>query len=136
MAESEPVTWLAAVALVIGTVRLSRLVAKDDITKTPRMWATGVSDAGWPDLAAIVQDVLDQGADPWEPGAITPALPVGPVRFRFGELVRCPWCNSFWLGLAAVLAYQAWPHGTLVLMIALSGSEAAGLVAKKLDTED
>lgn len=52
------------------------------------------------------------------------------VRQALGEFVGCPWCLGFWITLAWWLAWQAWPHGTLVVAAPLAMSLAVGLVSR------
>lgn len=128
-------TWVAVILVIAGTVRLSRLVAKDEITASLRARITGLGDAEHHDVAEAVNRVIAEGEDPWAPDAFSPPLPVGPARYRLGTLLRCPWCNSFWIGIAVVALWKAWPDATLTLMLALAASEAAGLIAVWLDKE-
>jgi hypothetical protein len=48
-------------------------------------------------------------------------------RKRLGEFVHCPWCLGFWIGLAVVVAYAAWPHGTRWVMLPFAISSLVGL---------
>lgn len=51
------------------------------------------------------------------------------------EFVTCPWCAGFWIALAWWLAWEAWPHGTLVAAVPLAISAIVGVVAANLDPE-
>lgn len=53
-------------------------------------------------------------------------------------LVGCPWCASFYVGLALGLVALVWPRNRAVrgLLAALTASEVAALVSVHLDPED
>lgn len=52
------------------------------------------------------------------------------------EFILCPWCAGFWVSLAWWAAWQAWPHGTLVVAVPFAISAVVGVVAANLDPAD
>lgn len=48
-------------------------------------------------------------------------------------LANCYWCAGWWVSLAVFAAYEAWPHGTLVVMAPLALSTALAVVGRNLD---
>lgn len=65
------------------------------------------------------------------------------VARRYGEeskaayFVECPWCTSMYLALGPALAAVWWPdnRGVLFVLLALTASASAGLIATRIDTE-
>ena len=51
------------------------------------------------------------------------------------EFTTCPWCAGFWISLAWWLAWQAWPHATLVVAVPFAISAVVALVAVNLDPD-
>lgn len=44
------------------------------------------------------------------------------------ELVQCPWCSSFWVGMGATVSYLLWPETTVLLALPWALSAVAGLL--------
>lgn len=125
-----PSPWPALI-LALGVFRLVRLVGWDDISATPRAWLTGLTDREYNDWAKWVWEQQQQDLDPWRDGKTV--VPVGPVRFKLAQLVRCPWCAGFWVSLASYLAWYAAGYATMTVATPLALSAVVGLVAKHLD---
>jgi hypothetical protein len=45
-------------------------------------------------------------------------------------LLECPYCAGFWVSLAVWGAWQAWPHGTLVVAGALAVAALVPLIER------
>lgn len=104
--------WYALVLLALGAWRVWRLIALDDITDKPRRYITGL---GWN----------------WKEGHSPPKG----YRERLADFIQCPYCLGFWVALAWWGAWQAWPHGTLVVAAPFAISAVVIGVCKALSTE-
>lgn len=107
--------------LAAGGFRLVRLIGWDTITQPARAWLTGYSDDGAPTLS---QDDYSEDGIPKAHGKL---------RVYVSTLLRCPWCQGFWLSLLLWGAWLVWPHAVVVVMVPLALSAAFGLIAKNLD---
>lgn len=87
--------WYELVLLAAAAFRSWRLLAEDDILDRPRRYVTGLGGK-W-----------QKEGDP---------LPDG-YRIGLGSFIVCAWCLGAWLALAWWGAWQAWPHGTLVVAV-------------------
>lgn len=84
--------WWAVTLLAIAAFRVWRLIAEDDILDRPRRYVTRLGSK-W-----------KKEGDP---------LPAG-YRIKLADFLSCPYCAGWWVGLAWVGAWWAWPHGTLI----------------------
>lgn len=99
--------WWEFVLLALAAFRAWKLIADDDITEKPRTW-----------VLAVVQRRRGNGkAVYWK------------------DFLVCPWCAGFWISLAWWGAWQAWPHGSLVVATVFALSAVVGIVAHFV-TED
>jgi hypothetical protein len=127
---------LALLILALGTFRLIRLVAYDEITVDARRWITGISDAQHKEYAQWVESRKAAGFDPWDDdGSVGTALAdlVSERRYYWSKLVRCPWCIGFWISVGVWLVWTVEPRVTLWLLVPFVLSAAGGLIAKQLD---
>lgn len=100
------------VVLALACYRLFVLVSEDKITAYWRQRLLGYNDAD------------EQGVsrrNHWRKGK--------PGRKKTGEFIHCPWCLGFWLSLAAWLAYQAWPHGAIVVLAPFALSSLVAVIS-------
>lgn len=67
------------------------------------------------------------------PGVSSQLVPFTKGQWYVAKLIRCPWCLGWWLAVAAWIAYQAAPRGTLIVLSLFALSAVPGLVAKNLD---
>lgn len=108
---SYPEPWVFAL-LVLGAMRITRLVGWDTLTAGLRERATGWTDDG---------HRLDV---------------THPSRAR-GQAIRafvsCPWCLGFWISVLVWLAWLEWPRATLVAMTPFAINAVVGVIVKKLD---
>lgn len=118
------------VLLGLFAFRLTRLASWDEITRRPRAWVCGLSDAAYDTLAAYVDEYEAEGADPWTQHAAD--LPTR-RRFYFAKMIHCAWCMGWWVSLAVSVAWWAWPDGTVRVAVPFALSAVVGLVAKQLD---
>lgn len=83
--------WYELLLLILAAFRTWHLLAEDTLIESLRERVLGL-----------------QG---WVPGTQTP------VGYREGlaEFVNCPWCFGGWIAIGWWVAWQLWPHGTLVL---------------------
>ena len=95
--------WYALLLLALAAWRIYMLLALDSILDKPRRYVTGL---GWE----------------WKEGK---PVPKG-YREWLAEFIECPYCLGFWVGLAWWGAWQAWPHGTLV--VAAPFAISAGII--------
>ena len=88
--------WYEVLLLGLAAWRTFQLVALDSILDRPRRYVTGLG-WGWKEGNAI------------------------PKRYReyLALFIECPYCAGFWIALAWWGAFQAWPHGTLVVAVPL-----------------
>lgn len=123
--------------LGLAAFRLTRLAGWDDLTITPRRWLTGLGDDDHHAWASAIDELRQDGKDPWMPPMDTSASwsapPVSRARFYVGKMIRCPWCAGWWVSLAVWLGWLAWPHAITSASIPLALSAVVGLVAKNLD---
>lgn len=145
-----PDPWPALI-LALGTYRLVRLVAFDDITASLRAWITGLTDdhyngteeiTGW---AELVWNAQQREIDPWKDGIPGDAaksqmlrpgrirMPIGRFRFKIAQLLHCAWCAGFWVSLATYGAWYAAGYATMTVATPLALSAVVGLVSKHMD---
>lgn len=101
------------ILLALGAMRLTRLVGWDTITDPIRSRLTGHHH-----------------------GSHTKQGPRDGSRYdrpAWMLFLTCPWCLGFWVSVAVWLAWQAWPHWTLVVLTPFAINEIVGLAVKKLD---
>jgi hypothetical protein len=104
-----PTTWQFFV-LAAAAFRLTRLVIKDTITEDIRERICGRTDDGQ-------------------------MLPKYHYRPKLDELLHCPWCIGFWVGLLTAVAWWADDGVTLAVSLPLALSAVTGLVAARLDDD-
>ena len=96
--------WWEAFLLAAAAWRCFQLAAFDDLFDKPRRYVTRLGPKWQKD------------------GDETPEA----FRANLALFLTCPYCFGFWIALAWWAAWQAWPHGTLVVAVPLALS--AGLV--------
>lgn len=106
-----PEPWEALV-LALAIYRATRIIGWDSITNWPRMRLTHLPER--------------EGEVYVGPGHDKP-------RYKLHEFVKCPFCTGWWLSIATMIAYWAWPDATLAVAAVFALSAAAGLIAKRLD---
>lgn len=101
--------------LTLGGFRIVRGIGWDTLTEPLRRRLTGYSDDGAPSISDAERSRH------------------GKTRVYISTLIRCPWCQGFYV---AVILFMLWAwQGTLiqVLCVPLALSAAFGLIAKNLD---
>ena len=84
--------WWEAVLLAGAAWRVFQLLAFDAILDQPRRYLTRLGKE-------------------WEKeGDLIPKE----YREKWGLFINCPYCLGFWIALLWWVAWQIWPHGTLV----------------------
>jgi hypothetical protein len=118
------VTFLDLVVLILAVFRISRLVIEDTITQPVRDWLLG----RWPGRH-VEYDPGDQvrGGTVSIGGELYAAEPTW-VGDRIAKLISCYWCTGFWVALALVVAYAAWPKPTLWVAFPFAVAAGAGIV--------
>lgn len=115
----------ALVVDALAAYRLTRLVTSDRIADAPRdavvLWAYSRAGRG----LTIEGDA--------SPGAWSEAVAQDPDPPKLAYLVTCPWCSSWWIGLAVVAMRRLAPRWWAPMAEALALSAVAGLVAEKSD---
>jgi len=96
--------WWQFFLLVGAAWRVFSLLSRDDLLDRPRRYVTRVPAT-------------------WKEGDAPPLT----ARYGLIEFLQCPACFGFWVALAWWGAWQAWPHGTLVVAVPFALS--AGLIA-------
>ncbi len=104
--------WWSALLLSAAAFRTFRLLARDTILDGPRAW-----------LIRLPRN--------WKEGDSIPKA----FREKWSLFIVCPWCLGFWVCLGWWIAWQIWPHGTLVAAGLALMSAFVGMIAK-LDEED
>ena len=109
--------WWTALLLAAAAWRCFQLVAFDDLFDKPRRYVT-----------RLPYD--------WEAGPDSKPNPT-PDDYRDGlaRWLLCPYCFGFWITLAWWAAWQAWPHGTLVVAAPLLLSAALVGIHRLLSSE-
>jgi hypothetical protein len=138
---SIPDPW-AAVVLVFGAYRLTRLFGWDDWPPIYRVraWATGerwVPEA-FADPPEWPAPLVAPTEEPVEMPGKTPESEVSDVRVAysrptFAHLVHCPFCLGWWVSLATYAAWNLSAGWTLWLIAPFALSGAVGLLARNLD---
>lgn len=93
-------SWYALILLALAAFRTFRLIASDDILDRPRRYVTRLG-LKW-----------QKDGDP---------LPAE-YRLKLADFLSCPYCAGWWLSLAWVGAWWAWPHGSLIAATPLAVS--------------
>lgn len=110
-----PQPWEFAL-LALGAFRLSRLVGWDSITEKLRTRVTGYRDEDAPELS----NEADARRFPaW--------------RVYVSTLIRCPWCQGFYVSVTVWAAWVGAARWTLAVCAPLAVSATVGLIAKNLD---
>ena len=103
--------------------RLTRLITEDGIMEWFRDWVKGhietelVQKDGW-------GQVVDR--------KIGPSPKVNKVWIEFYELVTCPWCVSFWFGMAIAIYFYRDKGWLMMVGYALALSAFSGVMAEKV----
>lgn len=97
--------WWSAVLLALAAWRIFQLLSDDDILDRPRRYLLRLS-AEWEKEGDPVPD---------------------DYRFKWAAFITCPYCAGFWIAVSWWVAWQLWPHGTLVVAVPFVLS--AGVVA-------
>lgn len=116
MSQIVPGPW-EFVLLALGAFRLSRLIGWDTITAGLRERITGFTD----DNAASIEDLPSGGSRSRR------------ARVYLSTMIRCPWCQGFYVSALVYVAWVGLPRLTLASCAVLSISSAVGLIAKNLD---
>lgn len=118
-----PSPW-AAVVLALAVFRLCRLAGWDHFPLAVRVRAWVVGEL-----------TVTHGSTNERMGVTAEGVRyVSSYRRVFlHELISCPFCLSFWLGILAYVAWRLEPGWTLALLFPLALSAAAGLIAKQWD---
>lgn len=99
------ITWWEFTLLALAAFRTFKLLAFDVVLDRPRDWLVG--------------------RNTWEAKEH--------YRGKLDDWIHCPWCFGFWISLAWWGAWQAWPHGTIIVAVPLALNAVMALVAKRLD---
>ena len=54
---------------------------------------------------------------------------------KLEDFITCPFCAGFWIAVAWWVAWQIWPHGTLVVAVPFALSAGVVAAAKVLTPE-
>jgi hypothetical protein len=103
--------WWETLLLALAAYRVWRLLAEDTILDSPRSSLVGLSD--------------------WKAGQPTPVS----YRAWLAEFITCPACFGFYISLLFWAAYQAWPHGTVVVAVPFAISTVVIAVASVLSDD-
>lgn len=103
-----PTPWELLLA-ALAVYRLWRLLAEDEILEGPRR--------------RLLRYVG------WKTGTPLPET----YRAWWADLLRCPWCAGFWLGLLAWVFWLFFPSLALVVATPFALSAAVGLIRTNLD---
>lgn len=123
-----PDPW-EAVLLALGTFRLVRLIGWDTITEGLRERITGLTDeqaAEWASSETGPIAVAEHEGEQrwyWRPA----------WRKHLSTLIRCPWCQGFYVSAAVWALWALLGDPVLVACVPLALSAAVGLTAKNLD---
>jgi hypothetical protein len=100
--------WYQLLLLSLAAYRTFRLLSEDTILDGVRVRLVGLK--GW------------REGTPTPPG----------YRLRVAEFVTCAFCLGAWVSLGWWLAFQMWPHGTVVAAVPFAVSAAVVFVASVL----
>jgi len=103
--------WYETLLLALAAYRVWRILAEDTILDSPRSRLVGLSG--------------------WKAGQPTPLT----YRAWLAEFVTCSSCFGFWISVVWWSAYQAWPHGTVVVAVPFAISTAVIAVASVLSDD-
>jgi hypothetical protein len=105
--------WYEAALLALASWRIFQLLALDSILDQPRRYVTRLGKE-------------------WEKEG--DALPKE-YREKWALFINCPYCLGFWITVVWWVAWQIWPHATLV--VAAPFAIHAGMIAayKTLSSE-
>lgn len=99
---------LEFIVLGLAVHRVARIIGWDSITRGPRERFLGWTDDGkrnrWPKN-----------------------------RKRLAEFIHCPWCQGFWLSVAAWVCFREWHDATILVCVPLAISSAVGVYTTHLD---
>lgn len=104
-------TWFELVVLALAAFRVWRLLGKDVILDRPRRWLVGLGD--------------------WREGDPVPAG----YREWIVELIECPRCLGTWVALAFFVAFELWPHGTMIVASACAIAALVAIAGTMLDPD-
>jgi hypothetical protein len=118
------VTFLDLVVLILAVFRISRLVIEDTISQPLRSAVL----SRWPgkDVEYEPGDKVTGGTFPLD-GKLYAQEPTW-LGDRIAKLISCYWCTGFWVALALVVAYAAWPNPTLWVAFPFAVAAGAGIV--------
>ena len=105
--------WYPAVLLALAAWRVFQLLAFDDILEGPRRY-----------IFRIPKDW--DGESP---------LTGKSYRETFAMFVQCPYCAGFWIALGWWVAFELWPHWTVIIAVPFALSAGVIAVAKILSSE-
>ena len=103
--------WYETLLLAFAAYRVWRLLAEDTILDNPRSWFVGLSG--------------------WKAGQPTPVS----YRAWMAEFLTCPACFGFYVSLVWWGAFQAWPHGTVVVAVPFAISTVVIALASVLSDD-
>jgi hypothetical protein len=84
-------------------------------------------------IPPLVWKRIARNRDTVEPIIEPHIVPFSKSRWYVSKLIRCPWCLSVYIAMVVWVAWQVWPHGTLVVMSIPALWAIPGLIAKNLD---
>lgn len=101
--------WYQMLLLAGAAFRIWRLLAEDDLLDWPR------------------RKLLRLGE--WrEEGDLIPAN----YHRSLGKFLTCSWCFGAWVALIWWMAWEVWPHGTIIAAVPWVLSAVVGAIAKLL----
>lgn len=118
-----PSPWVALV-LALGVYRLVRLIGWDDFPPVERArdWLVGAKLV----TTGTQAQVAGLTGEP-------PDLVWVYDRPLLNHFLHCPFCQGFWVSVAAYIAWAFEPYWTVTVLAAFALSGAVGLIAKNLD---
>lgn len=109
-----PTPW-AAVVLALGAYRLTRLIGWDDLPPIARLRARVTGERQHMN-STVNRELITTYRRP-----------------TLEHFLSCPFCQGFWVSLAAYLVWRFEPTGTLYFLAPFALSAAVGLISKNLD---
>jgi hypothetical protein len=118
-----PSPWVGLV-LALGVYRIVRLVGWDDFPPVERArdWAVGAHLVQRGTAAALGGLTSEEPEYVWVYD-----------RPLLNHFLHCPFCQGFWISVAAYVAWLEEPKWTLYVLFAFAVSGVVGLIAKNLD---
>lgn len=105
--------WYELLLLSVAAYRLWRLLALDDVLERPRHLLLRLGSA-WEKEGDPVPDDYRSG---------------------WATFLTCPWCAGAWLAIGWWVAWEIWPHETLVVSVPFAISALVGALAQALPSD-